>query len=75
MRRPPVTPLTGSVVELVHGWAVASAQQSRRNAMVATTACAQRRAERDDVTDFLDAQEAAARTAAEHAADVRRSHA
>ena len=34
-------------------WPVASQQQARRNAMVALTACAQRRAEREDVASFL----------------------
>ncbi len=34
-------------------WPVASQQQSRRNAMVAATDCAQRRAEREDVAAYL----------------------
>jgi len=34
-------------------WPVASQQQARRNAMVALTACAQRRAEREDVASYL----------------------
>jgi hypothetical protein len=34
-------------------WPVASQQQSRRNAMVALTACARRRAEREEVAMFL----------------------
>ena len=34
-------------------WSVASQQQARRNAMVASTALAQRRAEINDVEDYL----------------------
>lgn len=34
-------------------WPVESQQGSRRNAMIATTALAQRRAEREDVEGFL----------------------
>jgi hypothetical protein len=34
-------------------WPVASQQQARRNALVASTALAQRRRERDEVEEFL----------------------
>ncbi|MET1058280.1 MAG: hypothetical protein ABWX84_01700 [Nocardioides sp.] len=34
-------------------WSVASQQQARRNAMIASTALAQRRAEIDEVEEFL----------------------
>jgi hypothetical protein len=34
-------------------WSVASQQRARRNAMVAATACAERRAQREDVADYL----------------------
>ncbi len=34
-------------------WLVESQQVARRNAMVAATACARRRIEREDVADFL----------------------
>ena len=34
-------------------WSVASQQRARRNAMIASTVLAQRRAEIDDVEDFL----------------------
>ena len=34
-------------------WAVESQQVARRNAMLAATECAQRRAERRDVEDYL----------------------
>ena len=37
-------------------WSVESQQVARRNAMIAATACAQRRAERQDVDDFLRAR-------------------
>ena len=37
----------------VHRWAVESQQRARRNAMLAATECAQRRAERDEVDDFF----------------------
>ncbi|VXB83097.1 hypothetical protein [Nocardioides sp. AX2bis] len=37
----------------VRTWSVGSQQRARRNAMVAATDCAQRRAEREDVEDFL----------------------
>jgi hypothetical protein len=41
----------------VHTWSVESQQGARRNAMVATTAMAARRAEREDVAEFLGALE------------------
>jgi hypothetical protein len=44
-------------------WPVASQQQARRNAMVAATACAHRRAEREDVASYL-AERAASRSEA-----------
>lgn len=50
---PTRSPLRG-IAQLVHDWSVASQQQARRNAMIATTACAQRRIERQDVADYLD---------------------
>ncbi len=37
----------------LRGWAVDSQQRARRNAMLAATDCAQRRAEREDVADYL----------------------
>lgn len=45
----PVAGLVGHV----RCWPVASQQRSRRNAMLASTACAQRRAEREEVDDFF----------------------
>ena len=45
----------GTIVRSVLGWPVASQQVARRNALVAATALAQRRAERDEVEDFLEA--------------------
>jgi hypothetical protein len=41
----------------VTDWATASQARARRNALVASTACAQRRAERDDVAAYLEAQQ------------------
>jgi hypothetical protein len=46
------TPLRG-LAQRLQDWPVASQQQARRNAMVAATACAQRRAEREEVADYL----------------------
>ncbi len=41
------------LVRRVREWPVASQHQARRNAMLAATACASRRAERQDVADYL----------------------
>ena len=49
-----------SLVDLVRAWPVDSQQGSRRNAMVACTELAQRRAEREDVEDFFALLEAPA---------------
>jgi len=53
--------------QAISEWPVASQQQARRNAMVALTACAQRRAEREEVASYL-AQKVARRD--DPAADV-----
>ncbi len=45
-------PAVLAVVRL-RAWAVDSQQHARRNAMVAATACAERRAQREDVQDYL----------------------
>jgi len=50
------------LTRLVHTWSVALQRQARRNAMVALTACTQRRAEREDVEAFLAARAGARRT-------------
>jgi hypothetical protein len=42
-----------SPLQQLESWAVASQQQARRNAMIASTAAAQRRAELIEVEDFL----------------------
>jgi hypothetical protein len=47
------TRVLGRTVEAVRRWPVDSQQRSRRNAMIASTALAQRRAELDDVEEFL----------------------
>ena len=44
------------LVAAARAWSVESQQVARRNAMVAATACAQRRAERQAVDDFLRAR-------------------
>ncbi|MGA8846328.1 MAG: hypothetical protein WB471_06910 [Nocardioides sp.] len=56
-------PLVTSLAEVLtrlRGWPVAAQQQARRNAMVAATACAQRRIEREEVADFLRVREGSA---------------
>ena len=45
--------LVGRTVDTVRRWPVESQQRARRNAMIASTALAQRRAELDDVEEFL----------------------
>ncbi len=48
--------MLGGIDVLVHRvreWPVASQQQARRNAMLAATDCAARRAQREDVEDYL----------------------
>lgn len=42
-----------SLVDTVSRWPVDSQQRARRNAMIASTALAQRRAENDEVEEFL----------------------
>ena len=52
----PLTPLTQPAQRLVSAvvsWPVESQQRARRNALIASTALAQRRAELNDVEDFL----------------------
>ncbi len=51
-RRPALPGLAG-LTAAARQWSVESQQVARRNAMIAATACAQRRAEREDVEDFL----------------------
>ncbi|MEV7428554.1 MULTISPECIES: hypothetical protein [unclassified Nocardioides] len=46
-------PLLPTLVHRVRTWPEESQLRARRNAMVASTALARRRAERDDVEDFL----------------------
>lgn len=49
-------------------WSVESQQVSRRNAMLAATQCAQRRAEREAVADYLEAKVASPRETHDSAA-------
>jgi hypothetical protein len=68
----PLGTLVSVIDDLARAWPVASQQQSRRNAMIACTALAQRRAEREDVDDYFEAAEAGN---AERPADaVRTAH-
>jgi hypothetical protein len=46
---------TSVVLDRVHTWSLESQLRARRNAMVASTALAARRAERQDVEDFFTA--------------------
>jgi hypothetical protein len=48
----PLNPVT-AVLDRVRAWSVASQQGARRNAMVANTALAARRAERQDVDAYF----------------------
>jgi len=51
-----LAPLTQPVARLAHvvvRWPVESQQRARRNALIASTALAQRRAELDEVEEFL----------------------
>ncbi|MDP2772990.1 MAG: hypothetical protein Q8O61_05490 [Nocardioides sp.] len=47
------------IADAVHRWAVESQQRACRNAMLAATECAHRRAERDEVDEFFAALHAA----------------
>ena len=50
-----------NLLHWIDTWSVASQQRARRNAMIASTALAQRRAELNEVEDFLAACRRAAR--------------
>jgi hypothetical protein len=56
--KPPsaITSVLPSALASIYDWSVGSQQVSRRNAMVACTALAQRRAEREEVQEFLASQ-------------------
>ena len=64
-----VSPFRG-LVHRLQDWPVSSQQRARRNAMIAATDCAQRRAEREEVADYL-----GQRTAPAPAAPSRTAHA
>ena len=49
----PLTAPLSVVLNRLRDWPVSAQQQARRNAMVAATACAQRRIEREEVADYL----------------------
>ncbi len=76
--QPLVTPLVGVLTRL-RDWPVTAQQQARRNAMVAATACAQRRIEREEVAEFVRDRtradrEVPAASSTENAAAARRAH-
>ena len=65
----------GGVLARVLEWPVTAQQHARRNAMIAATACAARRVEREEVADFLRSNESpAVETDAAPTADPARSH-
>lgn len=41
------------VLDRLRSWPAGSQQRARRNAMIASTACAQRRHDREDAADYL----------------------
>jgi hypothetical protein len=49
----PVSAVRSAVVDRVQSWSVESQLGARRNAMIASTALAARRAEREDVEEFF----------------------
>ncbi len=69
------TPLAG-VLARVREWPVTAQQHARRNAMIAATACAARRVEREEVADYLRSRRSpAVESDAAPTADPARSHA
>lgn len=60
------------VLTRLREWPVTSQLRARRNAMVAATACARRRSEREEVADFLAAHDTSPETS-EAAAGERAS--
>lgn len=63
----PLAPL----LDAARRWSVESQQVARRNAMVASTACAQRRAERLEVAEFLAQRTDGPQAPADAAPDAR----
>jgi hypothetical protein len=51
-------PTIPNLAAAARAWSVESQQVSRRNAMLAATQCAQRRAEREDVAGYFEARTA-----------------
>lgn len=60
----PPKPRLLSLPRVIQEWPVAAQQQARRNAMVALTACAERRKDREDVAAFFAERAATASDAA-----------
>ncbi|HWM72184.1 MAG TPA: hypothetical protein VNQ53_00500 [Nocardioides sp.] len=48
----PAAPIS-ALIHSLRSWPQTSQEQARRNAMIAATACAQRRVERQDVDDYF----------------------
>lgn len=63
--------LVGSLTQRARRWPEEAQLQARRNAMVAATALAQRRAEREEVAEFL----AALHRGSDHPVEPRSAHA
>lgn len=63
---------TRRLIRSIVAWPVESQQGSRRNALVASTALAQVRRERDEVEEFLAARTPTARSTAPQVAEARR---
>ena len=59
-----------NLLHWIDTWSVASQQRARRNAMIASTTLAQRRAETNEVEDFLAGLQAASLTGGHSARQV-----
>ena len=57
-----------SLTAAARTWSVESQQVARRNAMLAATQCAQRRAERQDVADYFESRSAPKPTSSDETA-------
>jgi hypothetical protein len=66
--------ITSFATHAVHRWSVESQQRARRNAMLAATECARRRAEREDVEEFFSALYAASAATTDATTEARAAH-
>ena len=64
-------PTFPNIAAAARSWSVESQQVSRRNAMLAATQCAQRRAERQEVADYFAARKSPGRSEKPSDAPVR----